>query len=127
MGHQHHQGQAGVPARQDADQIDHRQAFDRLAPVLDPAHGGGRQGPGLERGRQAQLRHSALQIGLDQGVIGRTYGTGGAGHDPHVRHGPLRRKSGRGGACRRGPRRLCRDHGQPQRRRQGRQQQDQPH
>ena len=127
MGHQHHQRQARVPARQDADQIDGRDPLRGKAVPLHPPHGRRRQGAGLERRRQAQFRHPAIEIGLDQGVVGRADRPGRPGRQPHVPHRPFGGKSGGRRVRRLGARGLGGEHGQTQGRRQSRQKQDQPH
>ena len=112
---------------QDADQIDGRDPFRGKAVPLHPPHGRRRQGAGLKPRRQAQLSHPAVEIGLDQGVVGRTDRPGRPRHQPHVLHRPFGGKSGGRRARRLGARGLGGEHGQTQGRRQSRQQQDQPH
>ena len=87
MGHHQDGGQFRATSGQNPDQIDGQQPRSIVAALFDAADGGGRQGTGLQAGRQAQVGQPAQQIGLHPGMFDGADGVGRTGDMPHVRHG----------------------------------------
>jgi hypothetical protein len=92
--HQGDGGQARVAPGQDTDQIGEFHAGGRTAFALQPAHGRGREGPGLGRGLEAQRRHPLQQQGADPRMVGRADRMGPLRDRTDIGHGAL------GGECR---------------------------